>query len=231
MTTPTNVTFRLRRFDPATQQEPVWEDFTIPYTAGMTVLDGLRKIKETVAPAPGVALVVPDGRVRVVRHVHQRASTPRVQHADHRARHLHRHGGAAAQLRDHPGPGPGPAADVRRARRADAPHHPRGHGGDVRADRRVLPDAARTRAVPAVHLLHQVRLLHGGVPDGGDRPGVLGADAARAIAPLQRRQPRRRDLRRARRCWPRRRGRGSATTRASARRPAPRASTRPGPSS
>jgi len=51
MKAPTNVTFRIRRFDPATQQEPAWEDFTIPYTAGMTVLDGLRKIKETVAPA------------------------------------------------------------------------------------------------------------------------------------------------------------------------------------
>ena len=50
MTTFTNVTFRIRRFDPASQSEPVWEDHTIPYKSGMTVLDGLRTLKETAAP-------------------------------------------------------------------------------------------------------------------------------------------------------------------------------------
>ena len=44
ITTPTDVTFSIRRFDPSTQSRPVWERFTIPYTAGMTVLDGLRNI-------------------------------------------------------------------------------------------------------------------------------------------------------------------------------------------
>jgi succinate dehydrogenase / fumarate reductase iron-sulfur subunit len=44
------VTFRIRRFDPVGASPPTWEDFTIPYAAGMTVLDGLRKIKETVSP-------------------------------------------------------------------------------------------------------------------------------------------------------------------------------------
>jgi succinate dehydrogenase / fumarate reductase iron-sulfur subunit len=47
---PSDVTFRIRRFDPATRAQPAWEDHTIPYTAGMTVLDGLRKLKETVLP-------------------------------------------------------------------------------------------------------------------------------------------------------------------------------------
>ena len=47
MTAPANVTFRIRRYDPASQQPPAWEDITIPYTHGMTVLDGLRVIKET----------------------------------------------------------------------------------------------------------------------------------------------------------------------------------------
>ena len=47
MTAPATVTFRIRRYDPATEQPPVWEDISIPYTHGMTVLDGLRVIKET----------------------------------------------------------------------------------------------------------------------------------------------------------------------------------------
>ena len=47
MTAPVNVTFRIRRYNPASQQPPAWEDVTIPYTHGMTVLDGLRVIKET----------------------------------------------------------------------------------------------------------------------------------------------------------------------------------------
>jgi len=54
MTAPANVTFRIRRYDPASQQPPTWEDVTIPYTHGMTVLDGLRVIKETrSATSPG----------------------------------------------------------------------------------------------------------------------------------------------------------------------------------
>ena len=46
MNVPSEVTFRIRRFDPATHREPVWEDYPVPYTTGMTVLDGLRKVKE-----------------------------------------------------------------------------------------------------------------------------------------------------------------------------------------
>jgi succinate dehydrogenase / fumarate reductase iron-sulfur subunit len=44
-----NVTFRIRRFDPASQPQPAWEDYSIPLTPGMTVLDGLHTIKETVS--------------------------------------------------------------------------------------------------------------------------------------------------------------------------------------
>ena len=50
MTAPANVTFRIRRFDPATESPPGWEDYTIPYLPGITVLDGLRTIKEILAP-------------------------------------------------------------------------------------------------------------------------------------------------------------------------------------
>lgn len=45
-----NVTFRIRRFDPAAQPTPAWEDHTIPCPGGMTILDALRTIKETRSP-------------------------------------------------------------------------------------------------------------------------------------------------------------------------------------
>ena len=47
----TDVTFRIRRFDPTQDAEPHWEEYRLPYTEGMTVLDGLKKIKETVSPS------------------------------------------------------------------------------------------------------------------------------------------------------------------------------------
>ncbi len=47
----TEITFRIRRFDPAVDAEPHWDDFPLPYTPGMTVLDGLKVIKETKAPS------------------------------------------------------------------------------------------------------------------------------------------------------------------------------------
>jgi succinate dehydrogenase / fumarate reductase iron-sulfur subunit len=47
----TDVVFRIRRFDPTTDAQPRWEDFRVAWTEGMTILDGLKKIKETVSPA------------------------------------------------------------------------------------------------------------------------------------------------------------------------------------
>ena len=45
-----DVIFRIRRFDPAADAAPRWEAYRLPYTLGMTVLDGLKALKETVAP-------------------------------------------------------------------------------------------------------------------------------------------------------------------------------------
>ncbi len=45
--TPTEIVFRIRRFDPASDQAPRMVDYRVPYAPGMTVLDGLMKIKET----------------------------------------------------------------------------------------------------------------------------------------------------------------------------------------
>ena len=47
MTAPVNVTFRICRYDPASQQPPAWKTSPSRTTHGMTVLDGLRVIKET----------------------------------------------------------------------------------------------------------------------------------------------------------------------------------------
>ncbi|HEY3380475.1 MAG TPA: succinate dehydrogenase iron-sulfur subunit [Vicinamibacterales bacterium] len=47
---PTDVVFRIRRFDPVTDAEPHWDDYTLPYVAGMTVLEGLKLIKEKLSP-------------------------------------------------------------------------------------------------------------------------------------------------------------------------------------
>ena len=50
-TSPRQVTFHLRRFEPGEDREPHWEDHRIEVTPGMTVLDGLWKVKELSAPS------------------------------------------------------------------------------------------------------------------------------------------------------------------------------------
>jgi len=45
------ILYRVRRYDPARGAAPVWQDFSIPRVAGMTVLDGLWTIKETQDPS------------------------------------------------------------------------------------------------------------------------------------------------------------------------------------
>jgi len=44
------VLFRLRRYEPGKDREPHWEQHRIEVTPGMTVLDGLWKVKELFAP-------------------------------------------------------------------------------------------------------------------------------------------------------------------------------------
>jgi succinate dehydrogenase / fumarate reductase iron-sulfur subunit len=45
------VVYRVRRFDPDKDSEPHWEEFRIDAPPGMTLLDGLLKIKETQSPS------------------------------------------------------------------------------------------------------------------------------------------------------------------------------------
>jgi succinate dehydrogenase / fumarate reductase, iron-sulfur subunit len=49
-TVPTEVVFRIRRFDPTTDGEPLWEDYRFPCQPGTTVLEGLKIIKEKLSP-------------------------------------------------------------------------------------------------------------------------------------------------------------------------------------
>ena len=49
-TVPSEVVFRVRRFDPTTDAEPHFEDYRIPNPPGMTVLEGIKRIKETLSP-------------------------------------------------------------------------------------------------------------------------------------------------------------------------------------
>ena len=49
-TLPSEVIFRVRRFDAASDAAARWEDYRLPYTMGMTVLEGLKVIKETQSP-------------------------------------------------------------------------------------------------------------------------------------------------------------------------------------
>jgi succinate dehydrogenase / fumarate reductase, iron-sulfur subunit len=49
-TSPKQVVFHLRRFEPGKDSSPHWEDYRIEATPGMTVLDGLWKVKELHAP-------------------------------------------------------------------------------------------------------------------------------------------------------------------------------------
>jgi succinate dehydrogenase / fumarate reductase iron-sulfur subunit len=48
--TPKEVHYRIRRFEPDKDTHPHWEDYRIPFTSGMTVLEGLWQLKETQAP-------------------------------------------------------------------------------------------------------------------------------------------------------------------------------------
>lgn len=48
---PRTVTFRVRRFEPGRDERPRWEDHRVEVTPGMTVLDGLWKVKEQSAPS------------------------------------------------------------------------------------------------------------------------------------------------------------------------------------
>ncbi len=45
------VVYRVRRFDPDKDSEPHWEEYRIEAPPGMTILDGLLKIKETQSPS------------------------------------------------------------------------------------------------------------------------------------------------------------------------------------
>lgn len=48
--TPRDITFRVRRFDPDADAAPFWEEYRLPVTDGMTVLEALHELKAHQAP-------------------------------------------------------------------------------------------------------------------------------------------------------------------------------------
>ena len=48
---PSEVTFRIRRFDASSGGAPRWEDYRLAYAPGMTVLEGLKAVKERLSPS------------------------------------------------------------------------------------------------------------------------------------------------------------------------------------
>jgi succinate dehydrogenase/fumarate reductase iron-sulfur protein len=49
-TTSREITFRVHRFDPDTDSAPSWEEYRLPVTEGMTVLEALHELKARQAP-------------------------------------------------------------------------------------------------------------------------------------------------------------------------------------
>ncbi len=47
---PRGILFRIRRFDPASADEPAWRDYEVAHSPGLTVLDGLWAIKQSTEP-------------------------------------------------------------------------------------------------------------------------------------------------------------------------------------
>jgi len=77
---PKQVTFRIQRYDPEEGGPPYFQEFTIPLSRGMTVLDGLIYIKENLDSTlafrtscrmgicGGFSHLVPHGNLRLLRH-------------------------------------------------------------------------------------------------------------------------------------------------------------------
>ncbi len=189
MATNTNaqVIFRIRRFDPARQDRPTWEDYRLPYWHGMTVLDGLRKLKETQAPSlawrsscrMGVC-----GSCGMFINGHPRLA------CNTQVTELGTNLVTVAPL---------PNFNIIRDLVPDLvpmfEKHQNLHPHIIRDDTEEFTNPTfeywqsphELEQYLQFSVLHQVRLLHGRVPDGGDRRELLGADAARPGSSLQRR--------------------------------------------
>ena len=162
---PTSI-FRIRRFDPTTDAAPHWEDYRFAVPAGHDGARGAAGTSRKHTPrrwrgAPRAAWASA-GRAACS----STAGRAGVQHPDLGARD-------ARWSRVAPLPNFNIIRDLVpdlvpmfEAHAAAKPYIIRdGRRRAAAADRRVLAVRAPARGVPAVLLLHQVRLLHGGVPD------------------------------------------------------------------
>ncbi len=70
-TTPREITFRVRRFDPDVDSAPHWSEYRLHVHDGMTVLEALHETQSRAGTDFVVAFLLPHGSLRFVRHVHQ----------------------------------------------------------------------------------------------------------------------------------------------------------------
>ena len=175
----TEVVFRIRRFDPTQDADPHWEEYRLPYTDGMTVLDGLKVIKETQAPSLswrsscrmgvcGSCGMFINGQARLACNTQiTELGTPLVTVAPLPNFNT---------IRDLV-PDLVPMFD---AHVALQPFIIREDAAELQEPTAEFWQSRRAAgALPPVLVLHQVRLLHGRLPHLCDRSHVLRPDAAR----------------------------------------------------
>ena len=189
----------------------------------MTVLEGLRHVKEAHSPTLawrsscrmgvcGSCGMFINGRPRL-------ACNTQISELGTSAGHA----GAAAELQHDPRPGARPRADVRGARGGQAVHHPRRRRRAAAADRRVLA-VARTSSRSTCSSPTASSAAAAWPPARPTRPtrSIPGPMPLGAGAPLQRRQPRRRVRGPQGSAGGRAAARGAATSPANARRVCPK---------
>ena len=171
------INFHITRYNPESDRAPYVKTYTIPVREGMTVLDGLHYIKDNVDATLawryscrmgvcGSCGMMLNGRPTL-------ACNTQILHI------------ADTDLTV----APLPNFDIIRdlvpdlltmfdKHRSLKPYIVRADEAEINDPARgVLPVSKGTRSLSPVHLLHQVRLLHGRLPHFGHRRAVLGAHA------------------------------------------------------
>jgi len=68
-TTPREITFRVRRYNPDADTVPHWDEYRLNVHEGMTILEALHQLKATQEPT--LAYRLSHGRLWFMRYVHQ----------------------------------------------------------------------------------------------------------------------------------------------------------------
>ena len=172
------INFHVTRYNPESDRAPYVKTYQVPVCEGMTVLDGLHYIKENLDPSLvwryscrmgvcGSCGMLLNGRPTL-------ACNTQILHI------------AGTDLTVAPLPNFEIIRDLVpdlfsmfEKHRSIEPYIVRADQAEIeRPGGRVLPVAGATRSLSPVHLLHQVRLLHGRLSHPGHRRALLGAHAS-----------------------------------------------------